>query len=73
MRRARIGKWKQLQQEWKGSELKGAWWLEYAWSRKCGLVEVGVALLEKVCHCRLGLLDPHPSCLEASCLVAAFR
>jgi hypothetical protein len=33
------------------------WWFEYAWSmgsgtiRKCGLAGIGVALLEKVCHC----------------------
>jgi hypothetical protein len=33
----------------------------------------GVALLEEVCHCRRGLSDPHPSCLEVSILLAAFR
>ena len=32
----------------------------------------GVALLEWVCHCGHGLLDPHPSCPEASILLAAF-
>ena len=31
----------------------------------------GVVLLEEVCHCRPGLYDPLPSCLEASLL--AFR
>ena len=33
----------------------------------------GVALLELVCHCGHGLYDPHPSCLEASMLLASFR
>jgi hypothetical protein len=33
------------------------WWFEYAWLmesgtiRRCGLVEVGVALWQGVCHC----------------------
>ena len=39
------------------------WWFEYAWAREwhyeevwpcwsgCGLIGVGVALLEEVCHC----------------------
>ena len=40
--------------------------------RRCGPVGVGVALLEWVCHCGHGLLDPHPSCPEASILLAAF-
>ena len=38
-----------------------------------GLVGVGVALLEEVCHCGCRLYDPHPNCLEASILLAAFR
>lgn len=41
--------------------------------RNCGLVGVGIALLEKVCLCQHGLSDPHPSCLEASILLVAFR
>jgi hypothetical protein len=28
--------------------------------RRCGLVGVGIAWLEEVCHCRLGLRDPLP-------------
>jgi hypothetical protein len=28
---------------------------------RCGLVGVGVALLEEVCHCGHGLEDPHSS------------
>jgi hypothetical protein len=33
------------------------WWFEYAWPmgngtiRRCGLVGIGVALLEETCHC----------------------
>jgi hypothetical protein len=30
--------------------------------RRCGLVEVGVAFLEEVYHCGVGLGDPPPSC-----------
>ena len=37
-----------------------------------GMALLGVALMERVCHCWGGLLDPPPSCLEAS-LLAAFR
>jgi len=33
-------------------------------TRRCGLVGVGVALLEEVCHCGDGLLRPSPSCLR---------
>ena len=40
--------------------------------RRCGLVGVGVALLELVCCCGCGLKYPLPSCLEVS-LLAAFR
>ena len=40
--------------------------------RKCGLVGVGIALLEEVCHCGGGLSDPSPSCLEDSPLVVLF-
>jgi hypothetical protein len=32
-----------------------AWPIESSTVRRCGLVGVGVALLEEVCHCRSGL------------------
>jgi hypothetical protein len=35
--------------------------------RRCGLVGEGVALLEKVYHCRDGLSDPPPRCLRTVC------
>ena len=35
--------------------------------RRCGPVGVGV------CHCECGFSGSHPSCLEASTLLAAFR
>jgi hypothetical protein len=41
--------------------------------RTCGLVGVGVALLEEVCHCGHQLLDSCPSCLEASLVLEASR
>jgi hypothetical protein len=41
--------------------------------RRCGLVRVGVASLKEVCHCGHGLKDSHPSCLEVSLLLFAFR
>ena len=34
----------------------------------CGLIEIGVALLEEVCHCGFEFEGPHPSSLEASLL-----
>ena len=40
--------------------------------RRCGLVGVGVALLEEVCHCGGGLCNPLPSCLEDSSLLFTF-
>ena len=45
------------------------WWFDCAWPRqwhdwRYGLVRVGVALLEEVCHCGNRLQDPCPSCLE---------
>jgi hypothetical protein len=40
--------------------------------RRCGLVEEGMALLEEVCHCGGGLIDPPPSCLDASLLLLDF-
>jgi len=53
------------------------WWFEYAGPREWHLL-VGVALLELVWPCwrkyvtlNMGL-EPHPSCLQASLLVAAF-
>jgi hypothetical protein len=47
--------------------------LERGTIRRYGPVDVGVALLEEVCHCGCRLYDPHPNCLEASILLAAFR
>jgi hypothetical protein len=41
--------------------------------RKCGLVGVGVVLLEEVCHCGGGQLDPPPNHVGANLLLAAFR
>jgi hypothetical protein len=41
--------------------------------KKYGLIGVGVALLEEVCHCESGLSDAHPSFLKASFLQKAFR
>jgi hypothetical protein len=42
--------------------------------RRCGFVEVGVALLETVCHCGGGLWDPLPSCLRMlNLLLFAFQ
>ena len=38
--------------------------------RTCGLVEVGMILMEEVCHYGRGLENPTPSCLEASLLTA---
>jgi hypothetical protein len=38
--------------------------------RNCGLVGVGIALLEEVCHFGSGLGDSPPSCLEANLLCA---
>ena len=35
--------------------------------KRCGLVGVGVALLEEVCHCGGGLWDLSLSCLETVC------
>jgi hypothetical protein len=40
--------------------------------RRCNLVGIGVAFLEKVCHCRGGLTDPPLSYLEDSLLLASF-
>jgi hypothetical protein len=40
--------------------------------RRYGLVVVGVALLEEVCHCRSGFVDPSSSCQEVSLLLASF-
>jgi hypothetical protein len=31
---------------------------------RCGLVRIGLALLEEVCHCGCGLYDPLPRCLH---------
>ena len=42
-------------------------------TRRSGLVEVGVALLEEVSHCGRGLQDTHPSSLEASILLFTFE
>ena len=38
--------------------------------RRCGLIRVGVPLLEEVCHCGGWLGDPSPTPLEASLLFA---
>lgn len=38
---------------------------------RCGNVGIDLALLEEVCHCGSGSLNPLPSCLEDS-LLAAF-
>jgi hypothetical protein len=40
--------------------------------RRYGPVEIGVALMEEVCHCGHGLYGPYHSSLEAS-LQAVFR
>jgi hypothetical protein len=50
-------------------------WNEVVWiclAQGMTLLE-GVALLEEVCYCGSGLLDPPPRCLEASLLLFAFR
>ncbi len=39
---------------------------------RCGLIRVGMALLEEVCHSWGGLLDPSPSHVEASLLLFVF-
>jgi hypothetical protein len=41
--------------------------------RMCGLIGVGLVLLDKVCHFGSELRDHSPSCLEASLLLFAFR
>jgi hypothetical protein len=41
--------------------------------RRCGLVGVGVALLDKLFHCRGGIWDSLPSCLEKSLPMESFR
>jgi hypothetical protein len=41
--------------------------------RRCGIVRVGMALLEEVCHCGGGQWDPSSSHMGASLLLAAFR
>jgi hypothetical protein len=46
-------------------------WLCLAQGAGCGSVGVGVTLLEEMCHCECGL--SHPSFLEASILLAAFK
>jgi hypothetical protein len=46
--------------------------LESGTISKCGLVEVGVAVLEKVCHCRVGQYNPPPDHVEVS-LLATFK
>lgn len=51
-------------------------WFEYLWSSifgtiwSYGMVGVGVVLLEKVCHCRHGLLEHPPISWEVSLLFA---
>jgi hypothetical protein len=42
-------------------------------TKRCGFVEVGMGLLEEVCHCGGRKYDPSPNHMEASLFLAAFR
>jgi hypothetical protein len=58
-----------------------AWWFEYAWPmgsgtlKRYGLVRIGMALLEEVCHCVDGLLRASSwlPVEDKANLLAAFR